>query len=41
MERCLAAWEHQRNSATIKAEWHFTTANARIKLRKLYPSVNT
>jgi DDE superfamily endonuclease len=41
MERCLAAWKHRRNSATIKAEWHFTTANARIKLRKLYPSVNT
>jgi hypothetical protein len=41
MERCLAAWEHRRTSATIKAEWHFTTANPRLKLRKLYPSVNT
>lgn len=41
MERRLAAWQQRRNSATVKADWHFTTANARIKLRKLYPSVNT
>lgn len=41
MERRLAAWQQRRNSATAKADWHFTTANARIKLRKLYPSVNT
>lgn len=41
MERRLAAWQQRRNSAAVKADWHFTTANARIKLRKLYPSVNT
>src|SRR5512144_936719 len=41
MERRLAAWPQRPNSATVKADWHFTTANARIKLRKLYPSVNT
>ena len=35
----IAAWEHDRNSRHTKANWHFTTANARIKLRHLYPSI--
>lgn len=38
LERQVAAWEQRRNSATIKAKWQFTTADARIKLRKLYPT---
>jgi hypothetical protein len=37
----IAAWEHDRNSRPSKANWHFTTANARIKLRHLYPSILT
>lgn len=40
MERCLAAWEQRRNSASITANWRFTTTDARIKLRKLYPTLN-
>jgi hypothetical protein len=40
MERCLAAWEQRRNSASITANWRFTTTDARIKLRKLYPTFN-
>ena len=35
----ITAWEHDRNSRHTKANWHFTTANARIKLRHLYPSI--
>ena len=35
----IAAWEHDRNATHTKANWHFTTPNARIKLRHLYPSV--
>ncbi len=35
----IAAWVHDRNSRHTKANWHFTTANARIKLRHLYPSI--
>jgi len=31
------AWETHRNNKGTKAEWRFTTANARIKLRRLYP----
>jgi hypothetical protein len=32
-----AAWEVRRNTASSTVEWHFTTADARIKLKKLYP----
>ncbi len=38
LERHAAAWQHRRNTAATKADWRFTTADARIKLRKLYPS---
>ena len=31
------AWEDQRNSEVVKVHWQFTTADARIKLRSLYP----
>ncbi len=31
----MAAWEHHRNANHTKADWHFTTANARIKRRAL------
>ncbi len=35
----VAAWECQRNTAECKVHWQFTTANARIKLRRLYPVI--
>jgi hypothetical protein len=35
----IAAWEHDRNAHHTKANWHFTTPNARIKLKHLYPSI--
>ena len=35
----VAAWEHDRNANKTKANWHFTTPNARIKLKHLYPSI--
>jgi len=31
------AWEQSRNSTRTTVRWHFTTADARIKLRRLYP----
>jgi hypothetical protein len=34
-----AAWESQRNAAQVKVRWQFTTADARIKLKKLYPTI--
>ncbi len=35
----LAAWEAARNRARSKVRWHFTTADARIKLQRLYPVI--
>ncbi len=35
----VAAWEDQRNTHRATVHWWFTTADARIKLHKLYPSV--
>ena len=35
----IAAWENDRNAHHAKANWHFTTPNARIKLKHLYPSI--
>jgi hypothetical protein len=35
----IAAWEHDRNAYNTKADWQFTTSNARIKLKHLYPSI--
>jgi len=35
--REVKAWEYQRNSDVIKVHWQFTTADARIKLKSLYP----
>lgn len=40
LRREVGAWETQRNTAATKANWQFTTADARIKLRKLYPSID-
>ena len=34
----IAAWEQKRNEEQTIIDWRFTTADARIKLRKLYPS---
>ena len=35
--REVKAWEDQRNSEVVKVHWQFTTADARIKLKNLYP----
>lgn len=34
-----SAWATQRNARQVKVDWRFTNANARIKLKRLYPSV--
>ncbi len=34
----VAAWERARNEAAIRCDWQFTTTDARIKLKKLYPT---
>ena len=35
----LAAWQHHTNTDQRQVDWHFTTDDARIKLRHLYPEV--
>ncbi len=35
----IAAWENVRNNRQPKIDWHFTTADARIKLKHLYPQL--
>lgn len=37
LTREVAAWKNERNANHTKANWRFTTADARIKLKRLYP----
>jgi hypothetical protein len=39
LEREVAAWEVERNRVGATVDWRFTTDDARIKLKKLYPSM--
>ena len=32
------AWQAQRNTKDTKINWQFTTSDARIKLKRLYPT---
>jgi len=35
----IAAWQTDRNTHHTKSDWHFTTKDARVKLKHLYPSI--
>ena len=37
----VAAWSERRNAASATISWRFTVDDARIKLRRLYPSIET
>lgn len=37
LEQATAAWQAERNAAQRTVHWHFTAADARIKLKRLYP----
>lgn len=39
MKEEVEAWQYHRNNMNAKINWQFTTKNARIKLKKLYPSI--
>jgi hypothetical protein len=39
LTREVAAWERARNAAQVKVDWQFTTADARVKLKRLYPTL--
>jgi hypothetical protein len=40
MEREVAAWTAARNAAATPIDWQFTTADARLKLKRLYPAID-
>ena len=37
----VQAWNKKRNDRQAKAHWQFTTEDARVKLRRLYPILST
>src|SRR6266699_3712683 len=39
LEREVAAWQAARNGAARGVDWRFTTEDARIKLKHLYPAI--
>ena len=39
LRREVGAWEEERNERGVEVKWRFTTADARIKLHRLYPSL--
>jgi hypothetical protein len=38
MKSEVEAWQNSRNNLLAKINWQFTTADARVKLKRLYPS---
>ena len=40
LQREVAAWQDNRNHEETWIDWRFTTADARVKLKRLYPSIN-
>ena len=41
MAREVAAWQRLRDESKGKVDWQFTTKDARVKLKRLYPVVET
>jgi hypothetical protein len=41
LEREVAAWQAARNASGRGVDWRFTTEDARIKLKHLYPAIQT
>ena len=39
LEAEVAAWQERRDEKGVKIEWRFRTEDARIKLKRLYPSL--
>lgn len=41
LHREAAIWAEQRNQTQKGVDWHFTTKDARIKLKRLYPQIQS
>jgi len=37
----VAAWQARRDNLQAKVNWQFTTKNARVKLKRLYPTTSS
>jgi hypothetical protein len=37
LEHAVSVWQSERNAGQKPVQWHFTTAEARVKLKRLYP----
>jgi DDE superfamily endonuclease len=40
LDQAVSAWENERNGHIAKVDWRFTTKDARIKLKHLYPKIH-
>jgi hypothetical protein len=40
LRRQVNAWENHRDEVQVKVDWQFTLPDARIKLKRLYPSID-
>lgn len=41
LSHCVQAWRKRRNRYRVRVNWRFTTDDARIRLKSLYPSTQT
>lgn len=39
LQKQVTAWQERRNASTVTIDWRFTTDDARIRLKKLYPTI--
>ena len=39
LEQETSAWQEKRNREGVRVDWRFTTQDARVKLKSLYPSI--
>lgn len=39
LQKQVAAWQERRNASGVTIDWRFTTQDARIRLKKLYPTI--
>lgn len=39
LQEQVAAWQQRRNVQSVRIDWRFTTEDARIKLKRLYPTI--
>ncbi|GAC1394698.1 MAG: hypothetical protein NVSMB38_29250 [Ktedonobacteraceae bacterium] len=39
LQERVAAWQSRRNAHPVTIDWRFTTQDTRIKLKRLYPSI--